>query len=110
MPRLQGKEKPMHISRGCKEDIYIQDPTKKIDMAFPLWLWQRLKLLKRVGILRQNPNATFNVKTKGRLKRNARLLKCVEVLRHNLNANLNVKNKGSLKRNARFLKGVEVLR
>ena len=35
----QGKEKPMHISRGCKEDIYIQDPTKKIDMAFPLWLW-----------------------------------------------------------------------
>ena len=29
----------MHIRRGCKEDIYIQDPTKKIDMAFPLWLW-----------------------------------------------------------------------
>ena len=59
----------MHIIRGCNEDIYIQDPTKKIDMAFPFWLWQRLKLLKRVGILRQNPNANLNVKTKGRLKR-----------------------------------------
>ena len=87
----------MHISRGCKEDIYIQDPTKKIDMAFPLWPWQRLKLLKCVGILRLNPNANLNVKTEGRLKRHARFLKCVEVLRHNLNANLNVKIKGSLK-------------
>ena len=77
--------------------IYIQDPTKKIDMAFPLWRWQHLKLLKCVGILRQNPNANLNVKTKGGLKRNARFLKCVEVLRHNLNANLNVKIKGSLK-------------
>ena len=100
----------MHIRRGCKEDIYIQDPTKKIDMAFPLWRWQHLKLLKCVGILRQNPNANLNVKTKGGLKRNARFLKCVEVLRHNLNANLNVKIKGSLKRNARLMKGVEVLR
>ena len=70
MPRLQGKEKPMHISRGCKEDIYIQDPTKKIDMAFPLWPWQRLKLLKCVGILRLNPNANLNVEIKGSPTRN----------------------------------------
>ena len=25
--------------------IYIQDPTKKIDMAFPLWLWGALAIL-----------------------------------------------------------------